>query len=138
MIRNPVLVDTGPIVAALDQSDEHHERCLTQLREIAKPLFTCWPVLTEAAWLLRKYPQHVRELLATCNGDPYEILLLAHRDTLSINWLFEKYEDQSIQLADASLLHLADREHIEHLFTLDRRDFEIFRTAKGKALKLLP
>lgn len=35
-------------------------------------------------------------------------------------------------------MHLAEREEIEHVFTLDRRDFSAFRTASGKALTLLP
>ena len=138
MITKPVLVDAGPIVAALKHDEQHHEACVKQLRELSTPLFTCWPVLTEAAWLLRRHPERVRELLQACGGSPYQILLLDTNDVSALNGVLAKYEDQRIQLADACLLHLAERERIEHLFTLDRRDFTVFRTASNKSLELLP
>jgi predicted nucleic acid-binding protein len=43
-----------------------------------------------------------------------------------------------IQLADASLVYLANREGIETMFTLDRRDFGALRLARGKKLRLIP
>jgi predicted nucleic acid-binding protein len=49
-----------------------------------------------------------------------------------------KYEALRIQLADASLVHLANREGIEVMFTLDRRDFGVVRLAHGKKLRLIP
>lgn len=52
--------------------------------------------------------------------------------------ILAKYESLGIQLADASLAHLATREGIEWLFTLDRRDFGVIRLAHGRKLRLLP
>jgi len=47
--RSPVLIDTGPIVAILDASDEHHRSCVEHLHHIEAPILTCLPVVTEAA-----------------------------------------------------------------------------------------
>ena len=116
------LVDTGPIVALLLESDQHHEACAEQLSHIDGPLLTCWPVITEVAWLLRAYPEGIRRFLASFNGRPFELLSLDDNDLTAISAILGKYRDLRLQLADASLLHLANREGIEWLFTLDRRE----------------
>lgn len=138
MISSRVLIDTGSIVAVLRRDDEHHAVCSKELEQLPTPLLTCWPVLTEAAWLLRRYPRQVRQLLDRCGGHPFEIVSLSSGDLREINAILGKYEDQGIQLADAALMHLAERERIEHVFTLDRRHFSVYRTAAGKTLTLVP
>ena len=133
-----VLVDTGPIVAILLESDEHHEACVEQLHRIRGPLLTCLPVITEAAWLLRAYPLAIRRLLSSFNGRPFELVPLDGTDLPGIAAVLAKYNTLRIQVADASLLHLANREGIEVMFTLDRRDFGVLRLARGKRLRLIP
>jgi uncharacterized protein len=133
-----LLIDTGPIVAILLDSDDHHEACVAQLRQIRAPLLTCWPVITEAAWLLRAYPNAIRRLLASFHGRPFEILALGETDLPAIAAILARYENLRMQLADAALVHLANRERIELLFTLDRRDFSVVRLAHGEKLRLIP
>jgi predicted nucleic acid-binding protein len=137
-LTGQVLVDTGPVVAILLESDEHHEACVEQLHHIRGPLLTCWPVITEAAWLLRAYPQAIRKLLSSFHGRPFELVALGETDLPGIAAILAKYAGLGIQLADASLLHLANREGIEMMFTLDRRDFGVLRLAHGKKLHLIP
>jgi predicted nucleic acid-binding protein len=137
-LTGKVLVDTGPIVAILLESDEHHEACVEQLHHIRGPLLTCWPVITEAAWLLRAYPQTIRKLLSSFHGRPFELVPLGETDLPGIAAVLAKYEGLRIQLADASLVHRANRERIEIMFTLDRRDFGALRLARGKKLRLIP
>jgi predicted nucleic acid-binding protein len=137
-LTGKVLVDTGPIVAILLESDDHHEACVGQLHDIRGPLLTCWPVITEAAWLLRAYPQAIRKLLSAFHGRPFELVPLGETDLGGIAAILTKYEGLRIQLADASLVHLANREGIEVMFTLDRRDFGVLRLARGKKLRLIP
>jgi len=52
--------------------------------------------------------------------------------------LLKKYESMGPQLADASLVHLADRESIDTIFTLDRRDFSVYRSARNRRFRLIP
>lgn len=133
-----VLVDTGPIVAILSASDEYHEACSQQLRKIRGPLITCWPVITEAAWLLRAYPRALGILLSSFEGRLFELASLNDGDLPGIAAILARYKDLGIQLADASLAHLANREGIETVFTLDRRDFGVLRMARGKKFRVIP
>lgn len=121
-----ILVDTGPIVAALRSDDQHHAACSEQLRNLPAPLYTCWPVITEAAWLLRQHPSRLRDFLKTCDGNPFEIVPLRSDDLPTINQILAKYEDQNIQLADACLIHLAGELDTDRIFTIDLTDFHIY------------
>jgi len=49
-----------------------------------------------------------------------------------------KYGNMRADLADASLMYVAEYEEVEAIFTLDRRDFSVYRTSKNRALKIVP
>lgn len=133
-----VLVDTGPIVAILSAADQYHEICTEQLRSITGPLTTCWPVITEAAWLLRSHPRALRILLSSFNDRPFQLAALNESDLSGIAAILARYAGLQIQLADASLVHLANRERIQTVFTLDRRHFDVLRLARGKRFRVIP
>jgi hypothetical protein len=76
--------------------------------------------------------------LDSCASGFLRILPLGPGDIAGINAILAKYEDGGFQLADATLMYLAEREGIEHVFTLDRTDFSLYRTRAGKALTILP
>jgi len=133
-----VLVDTGPLVAVLSRNDEHHETCVNLLREMPSPLLTCWPVLTEAAWLLRTSPRAVQQLLRSVNSGFLELLSLAGTEAETIAALMKRYEDIRPQLADAALIYLANREQIDTIFTLDQRDFSIYRAGRKRSFRIVP
>jgi uncharacterized protein len=63
VITEPVLLDTGPLVAFLHHQDIAHQRCRAAADQIQEEVFTTWPVVTEAAWLLRKLPDSLERLL---------------------------------------------------------------------------
>lgn len=136
--RDRILVDTGPLVAILSQEDEHHQACVEALREMSAPLFSCWPVITEAAWLLRRSPRAVQQLLGSMDGGFLELLPLAGPEAQAIALVMKRYESIRPQLADAVLVYLAGRERIEAIFTLDRRDFSIYRTGRKRSFRILP
>jgi predicted nucleic acid-binding protein len=135
---NRVLVDTGPLVAILSPRDQFHETCTEALKDLAPPLYTCWPVLTEAAWLLRYDPSAVEKLLQAATFGLYRILQLDETDGMEIAAILKKYRRLKPQLADAALVHLARREHIETVFTVDHRDFRIYRPAPNKTFRIVP
>ena len=66
------------------------------------------------------------------------MLPLSSLEARPIANLLKKYESMRPQLADTSLVHLADRESIDTIFTLDRRDFSVYRSARNRRFRLIP
>lgn len=133
----PILIDTGPLGALLRTNDENHERSVRPAESISAPLFTCWPVLTEAAYLLRYDLRHVQALFRFVTEAHAEVVELPPKATNWATEFFERFSDHEPQLADAMLVYLAEQYDIVDIFTLDRRDFSIYRLADGRALNIL-
>lgn len=133
-----VLADTGPLVAILSQNDQYHELCVKTLEDLPGPLLTCWPVITEAAWLLREYPLAIERLLRSITDGFLEILPVRGTEAKGITDVMKRYASLGPQFADAMLVYLANRENISTIFTLDRRDFSVYRTGRKRALRIVP
>ena len=80
----------------------------------------------------------VAKLLEACHDGIYTLLSIDESDVPEIGRTLPKYGDQQIDLADACLVHLANREGIDAVMTIDRRHFSLFRTTDGQAFSLYP
>jgi len=139
MISEPVLVDTEALLALYNARDPYHSACKKQAAALPiGKVFTCWPIITEAAYMLRKHPAERDHLLRQTQQQEFCLLPLRASDVQSIRDVFDKYHDQEVDLADASLVHLAERENINAIFTLDNRHFRIYRRLDGTPFRLLP
>jgi predicted nucleic acid-binding protein len=133
-----ILVDAGPLIALIHADDRHHERCVAVLRGLAEPLGTVWPVLTEAMYLLSFSWKAQEALWEMLERGVVLLLPLDHQELSRMRELMKKYKDLPMDLADAALVAVAEREKIRRIFTLDRRDFEVYRPAKLGRFVLLP
>ena len=125
-----VLVDTGPLVALLDRSDPYHLTCQETLGSLDDSLVTVWPVVTETMYLLRAYWQAQEALWDMIEIGAVEILPLGIDDVPRMKELMRKYRDLPMDLADAALVRVAERERLRRIFTLDRCDFQIYRPSR--------
>lgn len=133
-----LLIDAGPLLALHRSTDDAHGACKAYAGTITRPMSTCWPVLTEVLYLARDEPATRAAVLETIR---HGVVRLLHLDTAELPAIFsllDRYTSLKLQFADACLLHLADREGVEVVFTLDRRDFTAARTPKGRALQVVP
>lgn len=133
-----ILLDTGPLVAFLRKSDPYSQRCADLFAEISAPITTCWPVITEAAYLLRK-TQNGFDALCKLLVDE-TILCLAMDQVESGRWMSTfrtKFQDQDVDLADSALMYLAEQHGIRQIFTLDSH-FNVYRFSDGTAPEVLP
>ena len=133
-----LLVDTGPLVALLRPADSEHSRCVEYTKQTSAQLVTCWPVVTEAAWLLRQNPRHLLELLRYVAEEELVLFPFPKEAARWISDFVVRFGDQNPQLADAALMYIAEHLEIETIFTLDRRDFSVLKTAKNRTLTIVP
>jgi hypothetical protein len=133
-----VLVDTGPLVAIMSGADQHHKTCVETLHDLPGPLFSCWPIITEAAWLLRGHAGAVPRLLGSISEGFLELLSIQSAEAAEIGKLMERYKNIRPQLADAALVYLAERDGFDTIFTLDRRDFSVYHATRKRAFRIIP
>jgi uncharacterized protein len=137
-VAERAVVDTGPLVAIVRKREKAHRKCVAALKALRSPLLTCWPVLTEAAWLLRDEPGGIKAIGGLVRSGAVRLVEL---DDAALHWIIafqERYASIGAQMADAAVMYIAEREGIDTVFTLDRRDFSVYRTADGRALALMP
>lgn len=133
-----ILVDAGPMVAIVDASDQHHRRCVAALRTIREPLGTVWPAITEAMYLLLDLPKGQAAVWEMLERRVVRILPLDDSDIPRVRDLMAKYANRPMDLADAALVRVAEREHVDTIFTVDARDFSVYRLNGRKRFRLIP
>lgn len=135
-----LVLDTGPLLAALDAADPDHGRCARLLNEADEDLvvpilvlaeldYWCHQRLGSAAWL-----SFLEDLLAGA----YRLETATPGDLERSYEIQVQYEDQSLGVVDASVLALVERLGESKLATLDHRHFSMLRPAHVEALQLLP
>lgn len=135
-----LVLDTGPLLAALDAADPDHERCASLLSEAREDLVIPILVLAELDyWCHARLGAHawisfLEDLLAGA----YRLETCTGADLARCRELQRQYDDQSLGVVDASVLALVERLRESKLATLDHRHFAILRPAHVEALNLLP
>ncbi len=133
-----ILVDAGPLVAILCAEDAEHARCLSAMDGIEDDVRTVWPVITEAMYLLRNSWRGQEELWLALEREDVGLLTLDHLDFDRMHELMAKFRDPPMDLADAALVRVAEREKIRRVFTLDRRDFSLYRPSGIGRFDIVP
>ena len=127
-----VLVDAGPLIALADRTDKHHRRVASFLRRFKGHLLTTWPVLAEACHFL---PEHAQiAFLRWADAGGIEVVEMNHSALAMLAGWKEKYADLPMDLADASLIWVAQHTGVLDILTIDLKDFSVYRLANGKAL----
>lgn len=130
------LTDSGPLVALLDRSDQHHHWAVEQFANFSNPLFTCEGVITEATHLLKD-----------AGVPPWDIVELVRRELVVVRFnlesnldrvltLMKKYADTPMDFVDACLVVMTEEKRDCRLLTLDS-DFRIYRRFERQAIPLI-
>ena len=132
-----ILIDAGPMVALINSDDRHHEACRSTLKAVHEPIGTVWPAITEAMYLLN-FSVLAQEALWELVTAELTILPLGAADFPRMRELMKKHRDLPMDLGDAALVRVAEREKVRVIFTIDRKDFTVYRPHRLGRFTLLP
>lgn len=128
-MRN-IVADTGPVVALFRRRDRDHVRVVQYLRENPCLLVTTCHVVTEA-WHLLSGPARL-EMMRWIDAGGAAVFEIDPDGAKRMLVLLEKYRDRPMDLADASLVVLAERIGVNEILTIDRSDFDVYRLSGGR------
>ena len=132
------LIDTGAILALIDQDDEWHKSCLETYKHLRLPLLTTEAVLTETFHLSQRIRGGIQSVWTLLRSGAIQMASIANEELSQIQELMADYADRPMDFADATLVHLATRESISLILTVDRNDFETYRLPGRKKFTVLP
>ena len=135
-MSEPVLLDTGPLVAFLDRRDEHHRWAYKQFGELPFPFFTCEAVLTEASHLLHRAGADLSLIFNLLHSGALQVAYAIQPESQTLQALLTQYRNVPMDLADACLVRMAENYRECRILTVDS-DFFVYRTQTGKALDVI-
>jgi predicted nucleic acid-binding protein len=134
MVAN-FLIDTGAILAILDQDDHWHAPCLATFLQLRLPALTSEAVLTEVFHLVKRSRTEMETVWKFLRPVPVTLATIDDYELHSIHALMSRYP---MDFADATLVYLAARESIETILTVDQTDFSVYRIAGKRRFRVLP
>ncbi len=123
------IVDAGPLIALFASDDQHHQDITTFLKGYVGELLTTWPVITKTAHLLSENHQLQIDFLEWIRLGGLRVIDTHVSSLDRIIELSKKYKDIPMDLADATLVVLAEEKGISNIISIDS-DYDIYRIFK--------
>jgi predicted nucleic acid-binding protein len=140
-VRRPardILLDTGPLVAALDRSDQWHTACAAAVEELVTRCITTEAVVTEACHLVSRGRARASLVIDFLLAADVPVLALDAGALRHAARLMDRYAAVPMDFADASLVVLAQALDLSTTLSTDRRGFSAYRATRAGAFRLLP
>lgn len=124
-----IIADTGFWVALFDPRDNHHQAVRGFVPKINEPLITTLPVVTEVCYLLQRRCSQAKAVafLNEQRAGLFSLFVISEGHLLRMAQLMSQYADLPMDLADASLVLLAEELGHGRILSTDRRDFHTYR-----------
>ena len=120
------IIDTGPLVALFAKDDKYHQPVINFFKNYNGQLYSTWPVLTEVCHLLSSNLKIQIDFIEWVSIGGLEIVELPSIKINNILKISKKYIDIPMDLADASLVIIAEELNILSIITIDS-DYDIYR-----------
>jgi uncharacterized protein len=132
------VIDTGAILALVDGNDKWHKPCVEAYNHHRLPWLTTEAVLTEALHLVVRNLRDDRGVWRLLRSGAVHMSPITNAELPEIQVLMDDYGDRPMDFADATLVHLAARERLSTILTVDHDDFETYRLPGRKKFTILP
>ncbi|MCC6338333.1 MAG: PIN domain-containing protein [Myxococcales bacterium] len=134
-----IIADTGFFLALANDADQDHAAATAALKRLKEGLVTTWPVITETTHLLaaRLGTRALLAFVASARAGAFEVFDLQPGHWPRLEVLLAQYADLPMDLADASLVLLAEARRDGRILSTDRRDFRTYRWKNRKPFKNL-
>lgn len=131
-----LLLDTGPLVAFLAAGTRYTAWAQKEWNHVAPPMLTCEPVLTEAAFILKREGIDADAIFTLLERGIIRVALHIEEERADLRALMRRYRSRPMSLADACLVRLSELNPSAKVFTLDS-DFRVYRRHGNRAIPLL-
>jgi hypothetical protein len=127
-----VLVDTGPLLAALDRRDPAYEMAGAAMKRLRRNAIVPSPVVVEVDHLARKRvgSDSARTFLKHIAHGSHEVAYMTAGLMQRATELDRRYADLNLGVVDGCVMAIAERHHLP-IFTFDFRDFRATESAHG-------
>jgi len=132
------IIDTGAILAIVDADEYWHTACVAALASLQLPVLTTEAILTEFFHLIAARSLNINQAWKFVRSGALTIRPTNDSDLPELHALMSQYKDRPMDFADATLVHLAARESLSLILTVDHDDFETYRIAGRKRFTILP
>ncbi|HEX6904832.1 MAG TPA: PIN domain-containing protein [Thermoanaerobaculia bacterium] len=135
-----ILIDTSGVLAWIDGRQRHHQGVVSAMRSIPGPYLLSPFILAELDYLIttRVGTKAARLFLGEVARGAYQLESFSASDVQRALEVLDRFADQEIGIADASIVVLAERYRINAVLTLDERHFRPLRTLAGAPFRLVP
>ncbi|CAN5574240.1 hypothetical protein BH20ACI4_BH20ACI4_27870 [soil metagenome] len=135
-MANPIIIDTGVLVALLDKREQFHKWATEQAQNLNPPFYTCEAVISETCFLLRSFHKGINAILSMIEDEILQIDFSLSNEISKIKTSMNKYENVPMSLADSCLVGMSELIDNSVVFTIDS-DFLIYRKHGKKVIPLI-
>jgi predicted nucleic acid-binding protein len=133
-----ILCDAGVLLCLVDRTQSQHNAYKNAVLRLETPLLTTWSCLTEAMYLaLHRGGWQMQKQLGQLLLDKLLVVYnIQESDYSRLLALMEQYRDRPMDLADATLVLVAEKTGYRQILTIDS-DFLFYRITNKESFDII-
>ena len=135
-----ILIDSSGLIAFMDRRSSAHAAVATIIDTPTNNIIIPASAIPETSYIVSSRLGHaaLRLFIQDIAVNSPAIENLSTDDYKRIAAVLQEYADLRLDFVDASIMAIAERLNVQHILTLDRRDFRVLRPQHCAYFELLP